>query len=187
MRAKAVTANMCSNPIIDMNIIDCVRNVLAFFSNNKVFVHVMTNIDEIDEKILRVLSVDGRVSNLDLADKIGLSASACSRRVQELERSGVIKGYRAILDREAMGRSFVAYVTVGLSRHLKEDQDAFEEVMQRTDAVTECHNVTGSFEYFLKVEVADLQSYKTFHTDVLATVPQVNSIISHIVMESPKE
>jgi len=147
----------------------------------------MMKIDEIDKKILRELQRNGRLSNLELAERAGLSPSATSRRVAELERSGVIAGYRAVLDPAKLGQGFVAYVTVGLSLHTKAAQEAFEQAMARAPQVRECHNVTGVFEYILRVETVDLAAYKHFHTNVLGTLPQVNSITSYIVMESPKD
>lgn len=143
--------------------------------------------DQIDEHILRTLARDGRLTNLQLADQIGLSASATSRRVADLERSGVITGYRAIIDPAKVGLGFVAYVTVGLSKHTKESQRGFERAIARAPEVKECHNVAGAIEYILRVETADLSAYKVFHTDVLGVLPQVNSITSYIVMESPKD
>lgn len=147
----------------------------------------MTEIDRIDRRILRLLEHNGRITNTDLAQEVGLSASACLRRVQELERSGVILGYRAVVNRAALGGGFTAYVAVGLSRHLKKDQLAFEQAMANAPQVRECHNVSGTIEYLLRVEAADLEAYKHFHTEVLGTVPQVSSIISYIVMGSPKD
>lgn len=147
----------------------------------------MTSLDQIDRKILRELTRSGRISNLELSDRVGLSASACLRRVQELERTGVIRGYRAILDGDSVGQGFVAYVTVGLSLHTKDAQKAFEHAMASASEVRECHNVTGVFEYLLRVEVADLPAYKRFHTEILGTQPNVNSITSYIVMGSPKD
>ncbi len=143
--------------------------------------------DVIDEKILQELSGDGRLSNLELSEKISLSPSATSRRVNELERRGVIKGYRAIVDRDAIDIGFVAYVAVGISTHNKMGQEAFERAMEGAREVKECHNVAGSFEYLLRVETRDLKSYKSFHTDVLGTVRGVVSITSYIVMGSPKD
>lgn len=143
--------------------------------------------DQIDEKILHELSADGRVSNTELASRVGLSASACLRRVQELERNGTIKGYRAVLDRNALGGGFVAYIGVGLSDHSKASQEAFERSISRAPEVRECHNITGTIEYLLRIEVADLSAYKIFHTDVLGTLPQVTSITSYVVMGSPKD
>ena len=147
----------------------------------------MDKTDDMDARILRELESDGRLSNADLAKRVGLSASACLRRVQELERSGVIRGYRAILDPEAVGRGFLVYVTVGLSDHSKKAQVDFEKAMALAPEVRECHNVTGTVEYLLRVEAADISAYKTFHTDVLGNAPWVRSITSFIVMESSKD
>lgn len=147
----------------------------------------MTKIDAINKRILQALTLDGRISNIQLAERVGLSQSACLRRVQELERSGVIKGYRAVLDRAALGAGFTAYITVGLSDHSKASQEAFERAISRSPEVRECHNITGVIEYLLRVEVSDLATYKIFHTDVLGTLPQVNSITSYVVMGSPKD
>ncbi|RDE22501.1 Lrp/AsnC family transcriptional regulator [Motiliproteus coralliicola] len=143
--------------------------------------------DKYSERILRELKLDGRQSNVELADKIGLSPSATLRRVQELERSGVIKGYRAVLDMNQLGVGFVAYVTIGLSNHSKQSQQQFEAHIQRAAEVTECHNVTGSCEFLLRVETTDLVAYKRFHTDVLGEIPQVDSIMTLVVMDTPKD
>ena len=147
----------------------------------------MTNIDDIDRRILRELEIDGRISNTDLAQHIGLSPSACLRRVQELERRKIILGYRAQLDRSKIGGGFTVFVTVGLARHLKKDQQAFEKAMAVAPEVRECHSVSGTIEYLLRIEVPDLEAYKYFHTEVLGTVPQVSSITSYICMGSPKD
>lgn len=143
--------------------------------------------DNINQQILHHLSRNGRISNLELADRVGLSPSACLRRVQELERSGVILGYRAVLDRTRMDVGFVAYATVGLSEHTKISQEAFERAMDRAPEVLECHNITGSVEYLLRIEVADMAAYKAFHTDVIGTLPQVNAITTYVVIGSPKD
>ena len=147
----------------------------------------MGNMDTQNEKILQILQVDGRISNLDLAEKVGLSPSACLRRVQDLEKRGVIQGYRAVLNRQALGRGFVAYISVGLNNHTKAVQEAFEEAVARTPEVLECHNVTGTVEYLLRVEVKDLAAYKAFHTDTLGTLPQVNGLTTYVVMDSSKD
>lgn len=143
--------------------------------------------DAIDRKILRELVRNGRISNVDLAERVGLSPSACSRRTQELERSGVIRGYRAVLSPAATGGGLTAYVTVGLSKHTKDEQLVFERAMAEAAAVRECHNVTGAFEYILRVEVSDLPSYKHFHGEVLGALPQVSTITTYMVMDSPKD
>jgi len=147
----------------------------------------MTAIDRIDERILQTLSRDGRISNTDLSTIVGLSPSACLRRVQELERKGIITGYRAVLNRTALGTGFTAYITVGLNTHTKQAQEAFERAITGSPEVLECHNITGAVEYLLRVEVADLAAYKVFHTEILGTLPQVNAITTYVVMGTPKD
>lgn len=147
----------------------------------------MAKIDQINRRILRELSSDGRLPNTELADRVGLSPSACLRRVQELERQGVISGYRAVLDPVSMGIGFVAYVTVGLNDHSKEAQEGFERAVALFEEVRECHNITGTVEYLLRVEASDLVAYKRFHTDKLGTLPQVHQLVTHVVMGSPKD
>ncbi|WP_172332556.1 Lrp/AsnC family transcriptional regulator [Mangrovicoccus sp. HB161399] len=143
--------------------------------------------DDIDRRILRVLRRDGRISNVALAEQVSLSPSACLRRVQELERTGVIRGYRAVTDPERLGRGFAAYVMVGLSSHTKAAQEGFERAMAVATEVAECHNIAGAFEYLLRVECADMADYKRFHTEVLGTQSHVNALTSCIVMSSPKD
>lgn len=147
----------------------------------------MARIDAIDQHILRILSREGRISNVDLAERVNLSPSACLRRVQELERAGIIRGYRVVTDAEKMGRGFVAYVMVGLSLHTKAAQEGFERAMSLAPEVAECHNIAGAFEYLLRVECANLADYKRFHTEVLGTRSHVSAITSYIVMSSPRD
>lgn len=147
----------------------------------------MPDLDAIGEKILRVLEGDGRISNTELSQRVGLSPSACLRRVQELERSGVIKGYRASIDRTRLGMGFLAYVAVGLSDHSKKSQQSFEAAMADAPQVLECHNTTGNVEYLLRVEAPDFVAYKHFHTDILGALPQVNAITTYVVLGSPKD
>ncbi len=161
--------------------------MLAFWSAEALFLQFMVKTDRINEQILRELSTDGRISNLELADRVGLSPSACLRRVQELERAGVIAGYRAVLSPAAQGIGFTAYVGVGLSEHSKAAQELFERTISRAPEVVECHNITGTIEYLRRVECTDLAAYKTFHTDVLGTVLHVHAITSYVVMGSPKD
>lgn len=150
-------------------------------------VHGMIDLDVIDERIVQALSREGRLSNVELAAKVGLSPSACSRRVAELERRGAILGYRAVIAPEARGGGFTVLVAVGLSEHTRAAQDSFERAVSRAWQVRECHNITGAVEYMLRVEVPDLAAYKQFHTGVLGALPQVRQITSYVVMASPKD
>ena len=184
--AKAASANISSIDM-DARIAQNPPKVLALFRRVKEVSQQMTAFDKIDRMILQTLESDGRISNADLAQTVGLSPSACLRRVQELERRGVIKGYRAVLDRAAMGTGFVAYVAIGLSEHTKAAQQEFEAAMAVAPEVRECHNVTGSVEYLLRTEAPNLTEYKKFHTEVLGKAPHLHSIVSYIVMGSPKD
>lgn len=145
------------------------------------------DIDTTDRRILHALTMDGRLSNQRLSERVGLSPSACLRRVAALERAGVIAGYRAVLDRAALGVGFVAYIAVGLNDHTKASQEAFERSISQSPEVVECHNITGTVEYLLRVEAAHLAAYKHFHTEVLGVLPQVNAITTYVVMGSPKD
>ena len=143
--------------------------------------------DRFDERILQELHLNGRIANVDLSDKIGLSPSATLRRVQELERIGVIKGYRAIVDKQKLDIGFVAYISIGLADHSKKAQLTFEEHALFSPEIVECHNITGGNEYLLRVETKDLAAYKRFHSNVLGEIPQVREITTMVVMDSPKD
>lgn len=114
-------------------------NYLAIIQTKPHFEQQTIVIDKFNERILQELSNHGRVSNAELADKIGLSPSATLRRVQELERTGMIKGYRAVLDSTKLGVGFIAYITVGLNNHTKSSQKAFEEAITRSNRMPQ-HN-----------------------------------------------
>ncbi|MGR5063033.1 Lrp/AsnC family transcriptional regulator [Photobacterium sp. DNB22_13_2] len=143
--------------------------------------------DKFDERILQELKRDGRLTNVELSQRVGLSASATLRRVQELERKEIISGYKAILNQTKMGVGFIAYVSVGLANHSKKSQLDFESHIELAKDVVECHNITGASEYLLRVETKDLNAYKRFHADVLGEIPQVNSISTMVVMDTPKD
>ncbi|NAW68282.1 AsnC family transcriptional regulator [Vibrio sp. V27_P1S3P104] len=143
--------------------------------------------DKFDERILHELQANGRIANVELAERVGLSPSATLRRVQELERKRVIKGYRAVLDKTQLNIGFIAYVAIGLNSHTKKAQLSFEEHVQFAKEVVECHNITGMNEYLLRVETKDLSAYKRFHADVLGECLTVKSISTMVVMDSPKD
>jgi len=147
----------------------------------------MIELDSTNHKILDLLEKNGRISNAELSERVGLSASACLRRVQELERTGIITGYRAQLNRSALGSSIVVFVMVGLSEHAASYASDFETAVSASRQVREVHNVTGSVEYLLRVEVDDLSAYKRFHSEILGKQPQVHSITSYICLGSPKD
>jgi len=147
----------------------------------------MHYLDKTNRKIIDLLEIDGRISNAELAHRVGLSQSACLRRVQQLEKTGVISGYRVKLNRAALGTGLIAFVTVGLSEHRTKHAQAFEAAVCAAREVREVHNITGNVEYLLRVEAADLATFKRFHTEVLGKLPHVHSITSYICLDSPKD
>lgn len=147
----------------------------------------MSNRDPINERILSVLEKDGRISNIALAERVGLSPSACLRRVQDLERRGDIAGYRAVIAPQARDVGFVAYVSVGLSRHHATVLRAFEAACAAAPQVRECHNITGTVEYLLRVEVRNLAAYKDFHQQVLGEFAHISAIVTNVVVATSKD
>ncbi|MFD6492356.1 Lrp/AsnC family transcriptional regulator, partial [Streptomyces sp. NPDC060188] len=111
--------------------------------------------DEVDRLILAELERDGRISNNELASRVGLSPSPCLRRVRQLEESGVIRGYRALVDPAAVGRGLRVFAGVRLMRHVRADVVAFEREVMKLSEVIACHHITGNLDYLLQVEVAD--------------------------------
>lgn len=146
----------------------------------------MIKLDAINIKILSELQDNARIPNVKLAERVGLSSPACLRRVQELEEAGAITGYHAAINNNVLGKSFVAFTTVGISDHSKASLDHFESIILRSPEVVECHKVTGTIEFILKIEVADITAYEHFHSDVLGAISHVVSINSYVVIRSAK-
>jgi Lrp/AsnC family transcriptional regulator, leucine-responsive regulatory protein len=140
--------------------------------------------DEVDRSILAVLERHGRISNNELAARVGLSPSPCLRRVRQLEESGVIRGYRALIDPAAVGRGLRVFAGVRLMRHTHADVVAFEGGVTGLPQVVACHHITGSFDYLLQVEVADLPAYEDFHANQLAALPAVATVNSFVIMKT---
>lgn len=140
--------------------------------------------DEVDRAILTVLEKDGRISNADLAERVGLSPSPCLRRVRRLEETGVIRGYQAVIDPAALGRGLRVIAGVRLVRHSRADVVAFERAIVQLPEVVFTHHVTGNFDYLLQVEVADLPAYEDFHANRLASLPGVAAVNSYVTMKT---
>jgi Lrp/AsnC family leucine-responsive transcriptional regulator len=140
--------------------------------------------DETDRAIVAVLEREGRISNSELAARVGLSPSPCLRRVRQLEETGVIRGYRAIVDPKAVGRGLRVFAGVRLARHARADVAAFEKAVMQLDEVRACHHITGNFDYLLHVEVADLEAYEDFHAHQMASLPAVATVNSFVIMKT---
>lgn len=144
-------------------------------------------LDAVDHRILRELIHDGRISNHELAERIGLSPSPTLRRLRRLEEIGAIRGYRAIVDPAAYGWAISAIATIRLGRQNEDEIVMFEEAVRSWDDVVECHLVTGSRDYILRVMTKDLQSYERFIKEKIARLKCVASIETSFVMNTIKE
>jgi Lrp/AsnC family leucine-responsive transcriptional regulator len=140
--------------------------------------------DPVDRAILMVLEQHGRISNAELADRVGLSASPCLRRVRRLEDAGVIRGYRAVIDPSSIGRGLRVFAGVRLARHVQAEVAAFEHAVMRLPEVAQCHHVTGNYDYLLQIEVADLPAYEDFHANHLAALPGIAAVTSYVAMKT---
>lgn len=140
-------------------------------------------LDDIDRHILRVLRADGRISNADLAGQVGLSPSACLRRVRLLEQSGVIRGYTALIS-TAADEGLVVVAQITLDRQTEEFLSRFEAAIRRCPEITDCYLMTGLSDYLLKIEVANAAEYERLHTEVLSRVPGVARIHSSFAIRT---
>ena len=142
--------------------------------------------DRTDRDILFQLQLDGRMANNDLADRIGLSPSPCHRRVKNLEASGVIQRYTAIIDPRSIGRSFEVLVWVTLREVTRAAMSAIEDRFAELDEVTEAFRMMGQPDYLIRVAVADATAFEAFYVDVLAALPQVQTLTSMTTMKTVK-
>jgi Lrp/AsnC family leucine-responsive transcriptional regulator len=143
-------------------------------------------LDEIDLYILEVLQRDGRISNQDLADKVGLSPSPCLRRLRQLESSGVVQKYVALVSPTAVGQGLQAFVEVRLDRQTRASVDKFEAEILKLPQVLECHLMAGDWDYVLRVVVHDLEQFRDFHMNFLSKIPGVGNVKSNISMKQVK-
>lgn len=138
----------------------------------------MDKLDAIDIAILRTLQEDGRISNANLADRVGLSASACSRRLDILEKAGVIRGYHARLSNKALNFGMTAIVHISLSGQFEKTLSEFEDAVKRCPNVLVCYLMSGEYDYILRVAAKDLQDYERIHKEWLSALPHVVRINS---------
>lgn len=144
-------------------------------------------IDGFDRKILSLLQEDARLTNNDLSERVNLSPSQCSRRRQRLEDTGLIRGYRAVLDRDKLGFSLVNVVSVTLATHNRDNARRFADLLLRLPEVQEAYALTGEMDYVLKVVTPDLKSLARFVNDVLLPHEAVQHVKTAIVLETLKD
>ncbi|MDR9759668.1 Lrp/AsnC family transcriptional regulator [Rhizobium redzepovicii] len=138
----------------------------------------MTALDSIDRNILRLLRLDARMSNAKLAAEIGLSPSACLRRIKIMEESGVIRGYTALVDPGNADEMIAVIINITLERQTEDHLDRFEAAVRRHPEIRECFLMTGGSDYLLRVEVASPGEFERIHKEILSTLPGVLRIHS---------
>lgn len=144
------------------------------------------NLDRIDRNILIELQKNGRISNVELAKSVGLSASPCLERVKRLEAQGYIKGYHALVDPEKLGAAMLVFVEITLTKTSVDIFEEFSAAVKLHDDIQECHLVSGNFDFLLKARVADMSSYRKLLGDTLLRLPGVSESRTYVVMEEVK-
>jgi len=145
-----------------------------------------TTIDELDRSILAILQEEGRVTNVELASRVGLTAPPCLRRMRALEESGVIKGYHAELDPGALGYGIMVFALVSLRSQAEDDLRAFESHVATLPEVRECPMLNGEIDFILKIVAHDLQSFQNFLTSKLTPAPNVASVKTSLTIRTSK-
>lgn len=143
------------------------------------------SMDKFDQHLLELLQQDGRLSTVELAERVGLSASPCARRLKKLEQQGVIEGYSALLNRQKVGIAMTVFVEVSLSNHQAQSIDKFESEIVEMKQVVSCHVVSGAYDYLLEVVSQDLNDYELFIRQ-LQCVENVKDIHTHMAMRQVK-
>jgi DNA-binding Lrp family transcriptional regulator len=144
----------------------------------------MLETDRLDRAIMQALARDARIPVSRVADEVGLSQSACTRRIQALEASGRLKGYGARFDHRALGFHVTALVDITLSTQVEEELAQFERAVEQIDGVVECMLVSGAHDYRLKIICRDLDDYERLHREHLGRLPRVTTISSSFVLRA---
>lgn len=150
-------------------------------------VGVMANLDGIDRRLLAELQAEGRVTNVELAQRVGLTAPPCLRRVRSLEESGVIRGYHADLDASKLGFAITVFAMVSLKSQAEDSLRQFEDAMKGLPEVRECHMLNGEIDFILKIVSKDLQSFQEFLTSKLTPAPNVASVKTSLTIRTAKQ
>ena len=144
------------------------------------------DLDVIDWKILKELQADGRMTNVELARRVGISAPPCLRRVRALEEAGIIEGYRALIDEKALDFDVTAFAMVGLSSQSGAGLVSFQEKVMGWEIVRECYMLSGDIDFILKCVAPDLRAFQSFIIDELTHAPEVDSVRTSLVIRKLK-
>lgn len=145
------------------------------------------SLDRLDVSILRTLQLDGRISYVDLAEKVGLSSTPCIERVKRLEKDGYIEGYYARLNPQMLEFSMLVFVEISLSYQTPDAFETFNQAVKELPYILECHLVSGDADYLLKARINDMSEYRALLGEMLLTLPGVKNSKSYIVMEEVRE
>jgi Lrp/AsnC family transcriptional regulator, leucine-responsive regulatory protein len=144
------------------------------------------DLDAIDRRIVAALQENGRLTNVELADRIGLSPSPCLRRVKRLESEGYIQAYRAVLERKRVGLGLTVFVGVKIEAHANDKAEAFQQAVAAMPETVSCHLVAGDIDYLLEVVATDLDHYQRYLVEKLLNLPIVREVRSNIVLQPVK-
>ena len=147
----------------------------------------MASLDSIDRRLLAELQAEGRVTNVELAQRVGLTAPPCLRRVRALEEAGVIRGYHADLDASKLGFAITVFAMVSLKSQAEEDLRGFEDHVKTLPEVRECHMLNGEIDFILKIVSKDQQSFQEFLTSKLTPAPNVASVKTSLTIRTSKQ
>lgn len=147
----------------------------------------LEDLDVRDRAILRVMQEEGRLTNADLADRVGLSPSACLRRLKLLEESGLVAGYAMILDQKACGLPGTAFVSITLDQQGRQALDAFEAAVRSVPEILECHLLAGASDYLVRVVYRDAADLERIHTEILTRLPGVVRVNSTLTLREVKK
>lgn len=145
-----------------------------------------STIDDLDRSILAILQEEGRITNVELASRVGLTAPPCLRRMRALEEGGVIRGYHAELDPAALGYTIMVFALVSLRSQAEDDLRAFESHVATLPEIRECHMLNGEIDFILKIVAHDLQSFQAFLTSKLTPAPNVASVKTSLTIRTSK-
>lgn len=142
--------------------------------------------DNLDKKILNTLQKDGRITNQNLADTVGISPAACWRRTKAMEKNGLIKKYMALVDAKLAGHGLCVFVNISLTRHSKANAEEFSKAAQMRAEVQECYAVTGDADFMLRVMVPDIEAYDKFLEEFLFTLEGISQVRSNFALREIK-
>jgi Lrp/AsnC family transcriptional regulator, leucine-responsive regulatory protein len=168
--------------LCELRLADGILRIYSAFQWHKLVIYRVTELDRIDLRILTELLADARASQIELAEKVGLSPTACARRIRQLEENGIIRGYRADLEPTALGLVTTVVVTITLEKQSEDYLAAFEAAIARCPDVVSCHLMSGSDDYHLQVIARDIADFERIHKQHLSRMPGVARIHSSFAM-----